>query len=242
MFAAPTNMVFIPPGTFRMGSPTSEVDRYSNEGPQTEVRITRGFWLGKYPVTQSEYQALIGSNPSHFTGDPSLPVDSVSWSDATNYCVRLTQQERNGGRIPANCAYRLPTEAEREYACRAWTSTRLSYGDDPEYTNLTQYGYWEPPTHTVGQKLPNPWGLSDMHGNVVEWCQDWYSDSLPGGTASDPQGPPSGTYHVVRGGAWTWYPNPKSSCRSAFRSFYIFDPRFKFGDLGFRVVLAQDQL
>jgi formylglycine-generating enzyme required for sulfatase activity len=140
--AAPTNMLFIPPGTFRMGSSTNEFDRGSNEGPQTAVTISRGFWMGKYEVTQGEYLAVMGANPSYFNGiqtnypappgginfgaDLTRPVESVSWYDATNYCARLTQRERLAGRIASNSVFRLPTEAEWEYACRGWTSTRFS--------------------------------------------------------------------------------------------------------------------
>jgi formylglycine-generating enzyme required for sulfatase activity len=248
---APTNLVFIPPGTFRMGSPTNEVDRVEEEGPQTAVTISRGYWMGKYEVTQGEYEALMGSNPSWFNGDRtadgqtnygtdlSRPVDSVSWFDATNYCGALTQRERAAGRIATNSVYRLPTEAEWEYACRAWTSTRFSYGDDPGYTNLTDYAwYWDNSggmTHPVGQKLPNPWGLYDMHGNVWEWCQDWF-DTYPGGIAVDPQGPATGSYRVFRGGSWTysgWF------CRSASRS--IFGSSIRPDGIGFRVVLAPGQ-
>jgi formylglycine-generating enzyme required for sulfatase activity len=128
MFSAPTNMVFIPPGTFRMGSPTNEVDRFDWEGPQTAVTISRGFWMGKYEVTQGEYLAVTGSNPSFFNtsngSDPDLnrPVEWVTWEDATNYCGVLTQRDRAAGRIATNSVYRLPTEAEWEYACRGWTS------------------------------------------------------------------------------------------------------------------------
>jgi formylglycine-generating enzyme required for sulfatase activity len=177
VFWAPTNMVFIPPGTFRMGSPTNEVDRYEDEGPQTAVTISRGFWIGKYEVTQDEYQAVKGSNPSYFTGDSKRPVERVSWFDATNYCAKLTQREVAAGRIASNGVYRLPTQAEWEYACRGWTSDRrFSYGDDPGYSNLTRYAWYGGnsggTTHPVGQKLPSPWGLYDIHGNVWEWCQD----------------------------------------------------------------------
>jgi formylglycine-generating enzyme required for sulfatase activity len=219
VFAAPTNMVFIPSGTFRMGSPTNEAGRGEREGPQTAVTISRGFWMGKYEVTQGEYLSLMNTNPSWFNGvrtnvwDPSCscatnkdytdlnrPVESLTWYDATNYCGQLTQRERAAGRIATNSVYRLPTEAEWEYACRAWTSDRrFSYGDDPGYTNLVNFAWFSGnggfTAHPVGQKLPNPWGLYDMHGNVNEWCQDWFFDTLPGGIAVDPQGPGSGSYY-----------------------------------------------
>ena len=247
-FTAPTNMVFIPPGTFRMGSPTNEVDRSDREGPQTDVVISRGFWMGKYEVTQGEYLAVMGSNPSSFSTnngyaeDLSRPVETVRWDDATNYCGQLTQRERAAGRIATNSVYRLPTEAEWEYACRAWTSTRFSYGDDPGYTNLTNYAWYADnsgdTTHPVGQKLPNPWGLYDMHGNVWEWCQDWWWDSLPGGIALDPQGPATGSLRVFRGGYW--FINARD-CRSASRDGDGRDPDGRGRDFGFRVLLAPGQ-
>ena len=236
---APPNMVFIPPGTFRMGSPTNEVDRYDNEGPQMDVIISRGFWMGKYEVTQAAYETVMGSNPSYFNGvrdwpepgtdygvDLTRPVETVSWDDAVAYCAALTERERTAGRIAAD-VYRLPTEAEWEYACRAGTSTRFSYGDDPGYTNLTNYAWYGnnsgDETHGVGQKLPNPWGLYDMHGNVWEWCQDWWSDQLPGGIALDPQGPtlasPQRPYRVIRGGSWWNWNVSARNCRSATREY-----------------------
>ena len=240
-FAAPTNLVFIPPGTFRMGSPTDEVDRFDWEGPQTAVTISRGFWMGKYEVTQGEYEAVMGSNPSWFTGDTTLPVEQVSWFDATDYCGALTQRERAAGRIGTNSVYRLATEAEWEYACRAGTSDRrFSYGDDPGYTNLANYAWYDGNsgymTHPVGEKLPNPWGLHDMHGNVWEWCQDWWSYSLPGGIAVDPQGPATGSDRVVRGGVWYYYAR---CCRSASRTYDY--PDYWDIDFGFRVLLAPGQ-
>jgi formylglycine-generating enzyme required for sulfatase activity len=240
VFAPPTNMVFIPPGSFRMGSPTDEVDRYSSESPQTAVTISRGLSMGKSEVTQGEYQAVTGDNPSAFTGNSNLPVETVSWGDATNYCAALTQRERAAGRISVNWVYRLPTEAEWEYACRGWTSTRFSYGDAPEYANLTNYAWYSDnagaTTHPVGQKLPNPWGLYDMHGNVGEWCLDWNSASLPGGIALDPQGPALGSSRQWRGGHWAF---PARRCRSAFRSYTSPDSRLN--TIGFRVVLAPGQ-
>jgi formylglycine-generating enzyme required for sulfatase activity len=240
----PTNMVFIPPGTFRMGSPTNEADRLPSEGPQMEVTISRGFWMGKYQVTQGEYRAVMGSNPSQFAGDLNRPVDSATWFNATNYCGRLTKRERAAGRIATNSVYRLPTEAEWEYACRAWTSTRFSYGDDPGYTNLANYAWYGgfsggnggSSTHPVGQKLPNPWGLYDMHSNVFQWCQDWYGP-YPGGIAIDPQGPATGSARVNRGGSWA---APASWSRSAFREAGS-PPDAQDPGVGFRVVLAPGQ-
>jgi formylglycine-generating enzyme required for sulfatase activity len=255
---APESMVFIPPGTFRMGSPEDEEGRWEAEGPQTDVIISRGFWMGKYEVTQGEYLAVMGNNPSHHNGvqgqggvwerdygvDLTRPVDSVSWNDAVAYCAALTERERQAGRIAPNSVYRLPTEAEWEYACRAWTSTRCSYGDDPRYTNLTNYAWYGgnsgDTTHPVGQKLPTAWGLYDIHGNVWEWCQDWW-DYYSGGIALDPQGPAAGSCRVFRGGAFGyWYVwGDPGDCRSAFRGSSYPDDRS--GGIGFRAVLAPGQ-
>jgi len=236
---APTNLVFIPPGTFRMGSPTNEAERFDSEGPQTAVTISRGFWMGKYEVTQGEYLAVMGSNPSVFTGDTNCPVEMVTFSAVTNYCARLTERERAAGRIATNSVYRLPTETEWEYACRPGTSTRFSYGDDPGYTNLTKYAtynYIPSRPSPAGRKLPNPWGLYDMHGNVWEYCQDCWSPELPGGIALDPQGPVTDSGPVIRGGAYNF--NGRE-CRSACRAHCM--PGAWGPDLGFRLVLARGQ-
>ena len=199
----------------------------------------------------------MGNNPSFFNGvrevwdescqcstnrdftDLTRPVETVSWDDATAYCAAFTQRERVAGRIAPNCVYRLPTEAEWEYACRGWTSTRFSYGDDPEYTDLTNYTWYgdnsEGQTHPVGQKLANPWGLHDMHGNVLEWCQDWYGD-YAGGIAVDPRGPDTGSDRVIRGGDWAILAR---GCRSAYRNGR--GPDGGGIGIGFRVVLAPGQ-
>lgn len=193
--------------------------------------------MGKHEVTQAEYQAVTGENPSHWVG-AQRPVDNVSWSDATNYCVKFTQQEQAAGRIPKGSAYRLPTEAQWEYACRAWTSSRFGYGDDPGFLELGSYAWYSgnspDGTQPVGQLLPNVWGLHDMHGNVWEWCQDWFADGLPGGTMVDPSGPVSGTSRVIRGGAYAYAP---SDSRSASR----WSSQTGWPAAGFRVVLVVNQ-
>ena len=236
----PTNMVFIRPNTFQLGSPTNEVGRLRDEGPQTTGTISHGFWMGKHEVTQGEYLSVVGSNPSQFPGDPNRPVESVSWLDATNYCALLTAQQLAAGLIPPGSQYRLPTEAEWEFAARAGTSTRYSYGDDPNATSLTNYAWYSAnsgtSTHPVEQKAPNPWGLYDMAGNVWEWCSDWQA-AYPGGFETDPEGPASNTLGVknIRGGAWDGF---ESDCRSAKRMGFGVSPFLTDSFLGFRVVLA----
>jgi formylglycine-generating enzyme required for sulfatase activity len=197
--------------------------------------------MGKYEVTQGEYLAVMGSNPSWFTGDSNRPVENMTWFDATNYCGALTQRERAAGRIATNSVFRLPTEAEWEYACRAGTSDRrFSYGDDPGYTSLSNYAWYDAnsgyTTHPVGWKSPNPWGLYDVHGNVWEWCQDWYGD-YAGGIAVDPQGPATGEYRVLHGGGWIYGP---WDCRSAYR-YYDGYPGLSYSGFGFRILLAPSQ-
>lgn len=195
--------------------------------------------MSRCETTQGEYLTVTGNNPSYFEGDLDRPVEWVIWQDATNFCRLSTSTERAAGRLPAGYEYRLPTSAEWEYACRAWTSTRFSYGDDPGYTNLNNYAWYDykgaVTTHPVGKKLPNPWGLYDMHGNVYEWCEDWHPNSLPGGRVTDPRGPKTGLYHVFRGGAWN---SIARRCRSAYYYGY---PLFEASAFGFRVVLAPER-
>ena len=251
-FPAPSNMVWVAAGTFTMGSPVTEPTRASNEGPQTQVTLSRGFCIGKREVTQAEYLALIGSNPSSFTGDLNRPVEQVSWGNATNYCGKLTARELAAARLPVGYKYRLPTEAEWEYACRAGTTTPFHYGDGlhsgmADFNGRLEYppcggnsyycfnagGTYLGHTTAVGTYAPNAWGLYDMHGDVWEWCQDWYSAALPGGSVTDPQGPGSGSDRVARGGGWA---NVANACRSAFRDTRF--PTDRWTDLGFRIVLA----
>ncbi|HOB98180.1 MAG TPA: formylglycine-generating enzyme family protein [Verrucomicrobiota bacterium] len=182
--------------------------------------------MGKHEVTVGEYLAVMEQNPCVDPGDPGeldRPVFCVGWHDAVAYCQRLTEQERAAGRIGTNAVYRLPTEAEWEYACRAGTTTRYSFGDTLECSDecdycalFDSYMRWcgnEGPGG-VGQKLPNPWGLYDMLGNVWEWCQDWM-DSYSGGAVVDPQGPTEGSDRVFRGGAcWTGWHGLAWNCRS----------------------------
>ena len=243
LFVPPTNMVYIAPNTFVMGSPITELHRDTNEGPQTTVTLSRGYWIGKFEVTQGEYLDVTGTNPSFFPGDLTRPVSSVSWPDATNYCGLLTARELAAGRIPAGYRYRLPTEAEWECAARAGTTTRFSYGDDTNYTDLPDHAWYFMnaglTVHPVGQKPPNPWGLYDMEGNVWEWTQDWLSDHLPGGAVIDPQGALSNAigWKVIRGGGYDF---GETDCRSARRYFFGNHPALNDTDLGFRAVLAPD--
>ena len=223
-----------------MGSPVSDQLAYDAEKPQHHVRITRPFLLGMYPVTQCEYQRVMGENPSRFRDDDRLPVEWVSWFDAVNFCNRLSELEGiepyydidgEQVRVSGGSGYRLPTEAQWEYACRAGTTTRWYYGDDPE--QLTEYAWFDQNsggrTHSVGEKLPNAWGLYDMHGNVWEWCWDWYG-KYGRVVAEDPTGPSGGSYRVYRGGGWAF---DAGYCRAAYRGWDT--PSLRDGFLGFRL-------
>ncbi|MBL8868730.1 MAG: SUMF1/EgtB/PvdO family nonheme iron enzyme [Planctomycetaceae bacterium] len=217
----------IQPGTFTMGSPTSEVGRLSKE-TQHEVTLSRPYYLGVYEVTQEQYEKVMGTNPSSFKGTRH-PVEMVSWEDAKEFIAKLNSlsAEQSAGR-----EYRLPTEAEWEHACRAGSKAGYSFGDDA--SALGKYGWFADnsgsKTHPVGEKQPNSWGLHDMHGNVYEWCEDWYG-SYPAGAVIDPTGPSVDFRRVSRGGSWY---SGAAYCRSASRNWLIPSD----GDYGFRLALS----
>ncbi len=235
------DMIWINPGTSTMGSPKDELGRWDDE-VQHEVTLTQGYWLGKYEVTQVQYEAVMGTNPSEFKG-ADLPVEMVNWYDAMDFCAKLTASEKAVGRLPEGYEYTLPTEAQWEYACRAGTTTALNSRKNlsdkdqcPEMDEVGWYGYnSDDTTHPVGQKQPNAWGLYDMHGNVYERCLDRYGD-YPTTAVTDPTGPDIGEYNVIRGGSWACYAR---SCRSASR--YYDYPDECWTDCGFRVALAPVQ-
>jgi formylglycine-generating enzyme required for sulfatase activity len=241
-----TNMVFLPAGSFVMGSPDTEVDRSTNEGPQTVVTLSRDFWIGKYEVTQDQLLTITGTNNSTVVVGANLPVDFASWAIATNYCAMLTAKEQAAGRLPAGYQYRLPTEAEWEYACRAGTTNAVTFGNGTSLSSMQAnfdgnfpYGgapkWWFLNRTTLGGAYgTNAWGICDMHGNVSEWCLDYYGP-YAGGSLTDPTGPVTGTTRVIRGGN---YASPGQNCRSAKRDGRSQTLR-NFGQ-GFRVVLAHD--
>ena len=230
--SVPANMVRIQGGTFTMGSPTNESDRQNDE-VQHQVTVS-SFYMGKYEVMQKEYQEVMGENPSHIKGD-NLPVENVSWYDAVEYCNRRSQKEgltpaytRNGDNVTWNRnanGYRLPTEAEWEYACRAGTTTPFNTG---YYITKIQTNFGGN-TMPVGSFAPNAWGLYDMHGNVWEWCWDWYGN-YSSGAQTDPNGAVTGSNRVARGGYWYF----GQRMRSAYRNSY--GPSVRRNDVGFRLV------
>jgi len=171
----------------------------------------------------------MGSNSSRFKGGQ-LPVENVSWGDAMEFCRKLTERERQAGRLPSGTIYTLPTEAQWEYACRAGTTGDYAGEVDAMAWYAKNSGA---ATHAVGTKQANAWGLHDMHGNVWEWCADWYADKLPGGSVSDSKGPASGSFRVRRGGSWGY---DAAYCRSAFRDGV--SPGYRNGILGFRLALS----
>ncbi len=223
-------LVLISAGTFTMGEPIEEETLLKN-APQYRVTISKNFYLGETEVTQQQYEKVMERNSSRFKGSKH-PAENVSWGDTVSFCQKLSglPVEKAAGRL-----YRLPTEAEWEYACRAETTTKYCFGEDE--AELGEYAWIEgnskDATHPVGEKKPNRWGLYDMHGNVWEWCQDWYAD-YPRNAVTDPQGPLTGTERIRRGGCWN---NRPEYSRSAIRLWY--DPSYRSKEWGFRVVLIQ---
>ncbi|MBI2431437.1 MAG: formylglycine-generating enzyme family protein [Candidatus Hydrogenedentes bacterium] len=245
-------LCWCPAGRFVMGSPGSEPERRPGED-QVEVELTKGFWAGKYEVTQGRWKAVMGTLPGELTagaGDE-FPVYSMNFAEAEAFCTALTGKAKAAGELPAGWEFRLPTEAQWEYACRAGTTTATSFGDALSSTQANFQG--EPynggapgpslkRTCEVGSYPANPWGLHDVHGNVFEWCRDWYHASLPGGKDPDlytarfmAQGSWIGhVSRVRRGGCWADKGWP---CRSAFR--LRFEPERRADHIGFRVVLVR---
>jgi formylglycine-generating enzyme required for sulfatase activity len=231
----PMKLTLIPAGKFIMGSPKNEEGRQDRdykgkadrEGPQREVTITKPFYMGVYPVTQRQYEAILDRIPSRFFG-PDNPVEQVYWDDAPEFCKTLS--EKTGMEVA------LPTEAQWEYACRAGTTTRFYFGDDADYSKLGDYAWYtknsEWKTHPVGLKKPNPWGLYDMYGNVEQQCADWYGNDYYKRTSNtDPTGPQSGEYRVMRGESWIAQAH---ECRSAGRGILYGGDGYLYG---FRVIV-----
>ena len=231
------DFVLIYPGSFMMGSGKwwSEVEK-----PVHEVMMTHPFFMGVFEVTQAQWKAVMGDNPAHFKGDD-LPVEQVSWEDCQRFIEKLkakvaraSQRSAASQSSSGGLTCRLPTEAEWEYACRAGSKTEYAFGEDE--TAFGEFAWYnensEKKTHPVGQKEPNAWGLYDMHGNVWEWCADWYG-SYAATSISDPKGPESGSERVVRGGDWC---TSAVNSRSAFRGKCTSGNRYS--GLGFRVVCS----
>jgi formylglycine-generating enzyme required for sulfatase activity len=237
----PPGFVAIQPGSFQMGSSAPSgppyFNEYGNADPAHQVTLSYCFWMGAREVTQSHYSALMGANPSNFGGG-TRPVERVSWLDAQAYCAVLTAQQAALGKVPPGYQYRLPTEAEWEYACRAGTNTEFNVGaslfcnqGNVQFSHHSNSPCGTSSTVAVGGYAPNGWGLYDMHGNVYEWCLDSLS-GYSGGAVTDPF-VTGGPYRVLRGGSWaTW----SDECRSASRE--ASDPGFVYSSIGFRVVLA----
>ena len=216
--------------TFTMGSPLGESYRENNEKTH-EVCLAKGFWMGKFEVTQEQWESVMGSNPSVFK-DPKCPVENVSWDDCQRFIWKIQKKHQNAGGL----VFRLPTEAEWEYACRAGST-------GPYYADLASIAWFregfykgdakvEEP-HPVGQKAANVWGVHDMHGNVWEWCSDWYFTDYPAGLVADPEGKEFGPSHVKRGGCWG---NNANKCRAAYR-YYVIENNSNF-NIGVRLVMT----
>jgi formylglycine-generating enzyme required for sulfatase activity len=220
--------VLVPAGQFDMGSPSTERDRDNDEGPVHHVTISKPFYMGKYEVTQEQYYIIAKSKPSQFKQND-RPVETVSWDQADSFCKKLSKIKGE--------TFRLPTEGEWEYACRAGYQSRFYFGDDPNYSQIEQYAWYSAnsnsETHPVGQKKPNSFGLYDMHGNVWEWCSDYYAaDYYHDSMSVDPIGALFSKSRVIRGGGWY---RSAIYCRSANRG--NLEPYYIRNHIGFRVVL-----
>lgn len=251
---AGVKLCWCPPGKFTMGSPASEPAHRDDE-KQVEVTLTKGFWMAKYETTQGEWKRVVGKLPGKPTeelpeGDD-LPVGDVNFAAAEDFCRRLTELGLKDGTLEKGREFRLPTEAQWEYACRAGTTTATSFGDklstkQANFKNQPYNGAEDGPSIgkavNVGSYPPNAWGLHDMHGNTFEWCRDWYHVKLPGGAdpdlyeakATTPKNRDGTVSRVRRGGAWT---DEGKYCRSALRLRY--EPERGYDHIGFRVVVVR---
>src|SRR2546428_8268225 len=247
-------LCWCPPGRFLMGSPIGEPERRPDEA-QVEVTLTKGFWTGKYEATQGEWKRVMGKLPGPLTAElpegDDYPVGNVNFAEAEAFCRKLTELGRKSGELPEGWEFRLPTEAQWEYACRAGTTTATAFGDklsskQANVKNKPYNGGEEGPTlgkaAKVGSYPANAWGLHDMHGNIVEWCRDWYHAKLPGGEDPDLYDAKAtaaanrdGTYsRSRRGSAWT---DDAWASRSAFRQ--RFEPERRYDHIGFRLVAVR---
>ncbi len=230
-------MVYCPPGTFRMGRTPDEQDSETREDARHEVRLSSGFYIGRYEVTKEQWETVMGTSPwsgeDYVLDTPASPAVWISFNDAGGFIAALNALD------PSQGVFRLPTEAQWEYACRAGAQTRFYWGDDVEYTEINDHVWYkvnaddagERYAHEVGRKQPNSWGLYDMSGNVYEWCQDWFGGQYGSENIIDPIGPESGFSRILRGGSWSV---DARKCRSAHR--YDADPDQSDYDFGFRVV------
>lgn len=248
-------LCWCPPGRFTMGSPPGELERRPDE-TQVEVRLTRAFWMGKDEATQGQWKRVVGKLPGALTAElpagDDYPVGNVNFAEAEAFCRKLTGLGRQSGVLPTGWEFRLPTEAQWEYACRAGTTTATAFGDrlsskQANFTGKPYNGAEAGPSLNraakVGSYPANAWGLRDMHGNIFEWCRDWYHERLPGGEDPDLSSVKGsrnrdGTYsRVRRGGAWC---DDGWSCRSAFR--LRFEPERRYDHIGFRVAAVRESV
>ena len=245
-------LCWCPAGRFRMGSPPDEPERRPDEA-QVEVRLTKGFWMGKFEATQGHWKRVMRRLPGQLTAElaagDDFPVGNVNFAEAEAFCWTLTELGYQSGELPKNWEFRLPTEAQWEYACRAGTTTATSFGDklsskQANFKGKPYNGAEAGPSlgraAKVGSYPANAWGLHDMHGNTFEWCRDWYHEKLPGGDDPDlslasGQSNRNGSFsRVRRGGCWA---DDGWPCRSAFR--LRFEPERRYDHIGFRIVAAQ---